>query len=75
MKFLTVDIKLLNSPTINVGVVYRPPDSYAQWIEGFDERIEDLSTSGTCTEQAIMGDFNIDQLKSSNGNLRPNSNK
>ena len=33
-EFFTIDIKLLNSLKINVGVANRPPDSYAQWIEG-----------------------------------------
>lgn len=63
LEFMTVDIKFLNSPRINIGVVYRPPDSNAQWLVDFEERIEDLSATGS--EQIIMGDFNIDQLKSS----------
>lgn len=29
LEFMTVDIKFLNSPKINIGVVYRPPDSNA----------------------------------------------
>ena len=53
-KFLTIKIKLLNSLKINVGVANRLPDSNAQWIEGFDERLEDLSIYGT--ELVIMGD-------------------
>lgn len=28
---MTVDIKCLNSPKINVGVAYRPPDSSVAW--------------------------------------------
>ena len=53
-EFLTVDIKLLNSPKIDVGFVNRPPNSNAQWIEGFEERMENLSI-----------DFNKEKLKSS----------
>ena len=33
-EFFTLDIKLLNSLKINVGVFTTPPDSNAQWIEG-----------------------------------------
>lgn len=64
LEFMTVDIKFLNSPRINIGVVYRPPDSNAQWLVEFEERIEDLSVTGS--KQIIMGDFNIDQSKSFN---------
>lgn len=64
LEFMTVHMKFLNSPRTNIGVVYRPPDSNAQWLVVFEERIEDLSVTGS--EQIIMGDFNIDQLKSSN---------
>ena len=63
LELLTADIKLLKSPKINVGVVYRPPDSNAQWITDFEERIDDMSTAGT--EQVTMGDLNIDEMKSS----------
>lgn len=61
---MTADIKFLNSKRINIGIVYRPPDSNAQWLVDFEERIEDLPVTGS--EQIIMGDFNTDQLKSSN---------
>lgn len=63
LEFMTVDIKLLNSPRINIGVVYRPPDSNAEWLADFEERVEDNSATGS--EQVNMGDFNINQLKSS----------
>jgi hypothetical protein len=40
MEMLTVDIKFMNSPTLNIGVVYRPPDSNTMWLEKFEEYVD-----------------------------------
>jgi exonuclease III len=63
MEMLTEDIKFMNSPTINIGVFYPPPDANTMWLEKFEEYVENLTSSGH--ERIIMGDFNIDQLKTS----------
>ena len=62
-EMITVDIKLLNSPKITVGVVYRPPDSNVQWLHSFEDHMEDVVINGS--EYVIMGDYNYDQLKTS----------
>lgn len=54
----------MNSPTLNIGVVYRPPDSETQRLEKCEEYIEDVTNSGH--ERIIMGTSNINQLKAFN---------
>lgn len=61
LEVLTLDIKQLNSPTLKLGVVYRPPDSLVQWYTDFDSVAEELATSAE--NIIVMGDFNVDQLK------------
>ena len=63
LKTLAVKLFLLNNKPVVIRCVYRPPSSNADWLNSFFATVCQLTVLHPST--IIIGDFNIDLLKSS----------
>ena len=60
---ISLDIKVLNSAIMKVGVVYRPPDSKSDWMDRFDDHKDGVISTNMNIDFVLNGDFNIDLRK------------
>ena len=48
---------------MKVGVVYRPPESKSDWMDRFDDHIDEVISTNKNIDFVLMDDFNIDLCK------------